>query len=58
MLSTYYKVGQVSERLGHPSIDMTAKRLSLHINKSMEENAINQYDEFLKSLGQIVSKHF
>ncbi|CCW07289.1 hypothetical protein EBGED10_40190 [Bacillus sp. GeD10] len=37
---------------------MTAKRLSLHINKSMEENAINQYDEFLKSLGQIVSKHF
>nr|WP_255287089.1 site-specific integrase [Bacillus cereus] len=42
----------VSERLGHSSIDMTAN-VYLHITKSIEETAVNQYDEFLKSRGQI-----
>ncbi|RAS95854.1 integrase, partial [Bacillus cereus] len=45
----------VSERLGHSSIDMTAN-VYLHITKSIEETAVNQYDEFLKSRGQIVGK--
>lgn len=45
----------VSERLGHSSIDMTAN-VYLHITKSIEETAVNQYDEFLKSRGQIVDK--
>ncbi|MGH0667072.1 tyrosine-type recombinase/integrase [Bacillus paranthracis] len=45
----------VSERLGHSSIDMTAN-VYLHITKSIEETAVNQYDEFLKSRGQFVGK--
>ncbi|MDM8365925.1 tyrosine-type recombinase/integrase [Bacillus thuringiensis] len=45
----------VSERLGHSSIDMTAN-VYLHITKSIEETAVNQYDEFLKSRGQIMGK--
>lgn len=47
----------VSERLGHSSIDMTAN-VYLHITKSIEETAVNQYDQFLKSRGQIVGKQF
>lgn len=47
----------VSERLGHSTIDMTAN-VYLHITKSIEETAVNQYDQFLKSRGQIVGKRF
>lgn len=43
----------VSERLGHSTINMTAD-VYLHVTKSMEETSVNQYDEFLKSRGQIV----
>lgn len=46
----------VSERLGHSTIDMTAN-VYLHVTKSMEETSVNQYDDFLKSRGQIVGKH-
>ncbi|MBJ8055261.1 site-specific integrase [Bacillus cereus] len=45
----------VSGRLGHSSIDMTAN-VYLHITKSIEESSVNQYDNFLKSRGQIVGK--
>ncbi|QTR83199.1 site-specific integrase [Bacillus cytotoxicus] len=45
----------VSERLGHSSIDMTAN-VYLHITKSIEETAVNQYNQFLKSRGQIVGE--
>lgn len=46
----------VSERLGHSTIDMTAN-VYLHVTKSMEETSVNQYNDFLKSRGQIVGKH-
>ncbi|AXO97132.1 site-specific integrase [Bacillus anthracis] len=57
LLQSGANIKYVSERLGHSSIDMTAN-VYLHITKSMEETAVNQYDEFLKSRGQIVGKHF
>ncbi len=56
LLQSGANIKYVSERLGHSSIDMTAN-VYLHITKSMEETAVNQYDEFLKSRGQIVGKH-
>nr|MBR9646340.1 tyrosine-type recombinase/integrase [Streptococcus sp. 11-4097] len=55
LLQSGANIKYVSERLGHSSIDMTAN-VYLHITKSMEETAVNQYDEFLKSRGQIVGK--
>ncbi|MED2995047.1 tyrosine-type recombinase/integrase [Bacillus tropicus] len=57
LLQSGANIKYVSERLGHSSIDMTAN-VYLHVTKSMEETAVNQYDQFLKSRGQIVGKHF
>ncbi|PGS78322.1 site-specific integrase [Bacillus cereus] len=57
LLQSGANIKYVSERLGHSTINMTAD-VYLHVTKSMEETAINQYDEFLKSRGQIVDKHF
>ncbi|MDA2567071.1 site-specific integrase [Bacillus cereus] len=56
LLQSGANIKYVSERLGHSSIDMTAN-VYLHITKSMEETAVNQYDQFLKSRGQIVGNH-
>lgn len=36
---------------------MTAD-VHLHVTKFIEETTVNQYDEFLKSRGQIVDEHF
>ncbi|MDR4971653.1 site-specific integrase [Bacillus toyonensis] len=53
LLQSGANIKYVSERLGHTTINMTAD-VYLHVTKSMEETAVNQYDDFLKSRGQIV----
>ncbi|MCQ6528991.1 site-specific integrase [Bacillus mycoides] len=55
LLQSGANIKYVSERLGHSTINMTAD-VYLHVTKSMEETAVNQYDDFLKSRGQIVGK--
>ncbi|MEK4418260.1 site-specific integrase [Bacillus sp. FSL K6-0268] len=55
LLQSGANIKYVSERLGHSTINMTAD-VYLHVTKSMEETSVNQYDEFLKSRGQIVGK--
>ncbi|PEE34611.1 site-specific integrase [Bacillus cereus] len=55
LLQSGANIKYVSERLGHSTINMTAD-VYLHVTKSMEETAVNQYDEFLKSRGQIVGE--
>ncbi|MDO6632429.1 site-specific integrase [Bacillus thuringiensis] len=55
LLQSGANIKYVSERLGHSTIDMTAN-VYLHVTKSMEETSVNQYDDFLKSRGQIVGK--
>ncbi|WP_257145379.1 site-specific integrase [Bacillus cereus] len=57
LLQSGANIKYVSERLGHSTINMTAD-VYLHVTKSMEETAVNQYDEFLKSRGQIVGEWF
>ncbi|PEP98222.1 site-specific integrase [Bacillus toyonensis] len=57
LLQSGSNIKYVSERLGHSTINMTAD-VYLHITKSMEVTALNQYDEFMKSRGQIVGKRF
>ncbi|WP_130068749.1 tyrosine-type recombinase/integrase [Bacillus albus] len=53
LLQSGANIKYVSERLGHSTINMTAD-VYLHVTKSMEETAVNRYDEFLQSQGQIV----
>lgn len=55
LLQSGANIKYVSERLGHSTIDMTAN-VYLHITKSMEETAVSNYDNFLKSRGQIVGE--
>ncbi|PEA09510.1 site-specific integrase [Bacillus cereus] len=57
LLQSGANIKYVSERLGHSTINMTAN-VYLHVTKSMEETTVNQYDDFLKSRGQIVGKRF
>ncbi|WP_244961040.1 site-specific integrase [Bacillus paramycoides] len=53
LLQSGANIKYVSERLGHSTINMTAD-VYLHVTKSMEVTAVNQYDEFMKSRGQTV----
>ncbi|HHL0971830.1 TPA: tyrosine-type recombinase/integrase, partial [Bacillus cereus] len=53
LLQSGANIKYVSERLGHSTINMTAD-VYLHVTKSMEETAVNQYNNFLKTRGQIV----
>lgn len=55
LLQSGANIKYVSERLGHSTIDMTAN-VYLHVTKSMDETSVDQYDQFLKSRGQIVGK--
>lgn len=55
LLQSGANIKYVSERLGHATIDMTAN-VYLHVTKSMDETSVDQYDQFLKSRGQIVGK--
>ncbi|HHT7225877.1 MULTISPECIES: site-specific integrase [Bacillus cereus group] len=57
LLQSGANIKYVSERLGHSTINMTAD-VYLHVTQSMEAAAVNQYDEFLKTCGQIVGKRF
>ncbi|MHA2893276.1 site-specific integrase [Bacillus cereus] len=57
LLQSGANIKYVSERLGHSSINMTAD-VYLHVTRSMEETAVNQYNEFLNARGQIVGEIF
>ncbi|PGB03867.1 site-specific integrase [Bacillus toyonensis] len=55
LLQSGANIKYVSGRLGHSTIDMTAN-VYLHVTKSIDETSVDQYDQFLKSRGQIVGK--
>lgn len=46
----------VSTRLGHATINMTAN-VYLHVLKSMEEKTMNNYENFLKNMGNHVGRY-
>jgi integrase len=54
LLQSGVDLKSVAERVGHTSINTTA--VYMHVTKSMEEQAMNKYESFLKFSGQIVGK--
>lgn len=53
LLQSGSDIKYVSKRLGHATVDMTAN-VYLHVTKSIEENSINRYEEFMKNCGHFV----